>query len=135
VITKKCTVCAKNCLKCNDRDSCEKCRDETIFDSVKKVCPCTEKKILFDGECTPCPKHCTTCTTPTQCTTCSNPYLLVKGECSQPCKKGFLFDESMKTCISCMKNCERCGAFDECEKCVEGFVYDGGRHNCVREEG
>jgi hypothetical protein len=33
-----------------------------------------------------------------------------------------------------MKNCERCGAFDECEKCVEGFVYDGGRHNCVREE-
>jgi len=30
-----------------------------------------------------------------------------------------------------MKNCETCSAFDECEKCIEGFEYDKGIHRCV----
>jgi len=131
-VEKKCMPCLVNCLECQDGNSCDLCRYSSLFNPVEKTCPCPQKEYLIDGACKSCPSNCVSCKGPTECKKCNSPYILKEGMCTQPCKKGYMYDQFMRSCISCINDCDACSTFDTCDKCSEGFYFDKGIHGCIQ---
>ncbi|KAL4462388.1 hypothetical protein ABPG72_009215 [Tetrahymena utriculariae] len=79
---------------------------------------------ILDTQCFKCDQSCLECNGSgnNKCTSCQDTFQLQNGQCIQ-CKlnNGEYYDQGMKNCQPCSKNCLSCSDKDTCTQCVNNF--------------
>ncbi|KAL4480718.1 hypothetical protein ABPG72_014493, partial [Tetrahymena utriculariae] len=121
--------CVPGCLRCSQITSCDTCQSPLYLDnqfqcvsdcpaqfvpdsSSKKCvcrsnstlqnqsCPCNRAYVDLNGDCFPCPKYCSTCTSQTICSACqAGYYLATDGTCVFVCPINFIPDQANTNCV------------------------------------
>jgi len=118
----KCTVCFSG-LKLNANNLCDYqagCEGEKMFYShkFKKCLKCELENCL----------QCDSKTVERECKVCkSGFYLDMKNKiCVKNCPKETYFNAERNHCGECPENCSTCNSNKQCEKCLDGFLFEEG---------
>lgn len=143
-----CQKCVGDCLTCETRFSCTKCKNSAYLThkkECKRECPASHYPDGSDAPegryCIECPGMCSECKSPHFCTQCKTPtFLTAHGTCEPSCQEGYWQEIGREVhsfwglkvggvCKSCPQNCDRCvgSGCIECNK----FNYLSAAGLCV----
>lgn len=130
VIQNKCVKCDITCSECNST-GCIDCKSGFNLENGKCVNDCEQGYSLVDGECVKCTDdNCSICDGKIKCLQCVYPYVLYNNKCVEIefCPDGtFPVNGSCETCVP---DCKKCLANNECEVCespkvlIDGFCVN-----------
>ncbi|CAJ1459744.1 unnamed protein product [Effrenium voratum] len=143
-----CEKCLGDCLTCETRYSCTKCKNSAYLTHKKEClpeCPATHYPDGSDEDegrfCIECLGTCSECSGPYNCTQCKTPtFLTSHASCESSCPEGYYMEVGRDVhnywglkvgglCKSCPENCNRClgSGCMECNK----FTYLDSNGECV----
>ena len=127
----------ENCGKCINSTSCNLCKDGyTFIDENKKICKniseLGEEYIVDETDNTIYRKcnyyidNCTKCSSKNICMECANRYGLILDKSKCIINNDYYYKNSSDNlyypCASSMDNCEKCSAYNNCKKCLNGYI-------------
>ncbi|KAL4454218.1 hypothetical protein ABPG74_012175 [Tetrahymena malaccensis] len=128
----KCVQCIKNCVKCQDQNTCTQCQQGMFFD-------------IFQGKCTNCMDGCNICSDLNTCEQCQVGTVYVNQQCQKICTVKDLnclrCDPTTNECLQCqsgqpvqsngfcpvicnLQNCSRCSSSTQCGECDDDYYLD-----------
>ncbi|KAL4476576.1 hypothetical protein ABPG74_010309 [Tetrahymena malaccensis] len=143
----QCMKCPINCLECNQKLECQKCKDNYLLQQnlcveqcsygyeenkqdkkCEQVIKCPQGSFLDQDskQCKTCSLNCLECLNGSQCVTCQDKFYLVKSnsQCSESCPEKTYVQNQY--CINCPQNCSNCKDSDFCNTCSNSFFkYKG----------
>lgn len=131
----ECHSCtAANCLRCDNSNSCEACKDGYVLSEENgvKVCveECKDGKYSNGTECHPClDERCTGCSTEINCIKCEDGhYVFQQSQCVPVCIDGYI--PVGEVCVKCIDPyCKICTSPNVCITCESPRTLENG--NCV----
>lgn len=116
--TGPCNVCpyayvltaSQTCSQCTNAN-CSRCS----LTNLNTCTSCYEGSYLNNGNCSPCPTGCSTCSNPSNCLSCSSGYTTQVQAIS-----------TSVNCVQCQSPCAQCiGNAQTCTKCATGYSLNG----------
>ncbi|KAL4463539.1 hypothetical protein ABPG72_010881 [Tetrahymena utriculariae] len=97
----KCQQCDGLCTTCTGQSrNCQSCISTAGFYQNKCFSTCPSNVPLnIDGNCTPCPNNCATCSSLDVCQTCVGSNLLFKNQCIASCPVNYQPDSTATKCV------------------------------------
>ena len=139
----------ENCLNCNNKESCEACKADYVVVNSNKLCvlrnDIENKKYYLDPSnnfyylCAQKMKGCITCENGNACLECEPEYYHDEyDKCvhSSLTILKYYLDPITGKYVSCTKieNCEECTSASQCTKCQDGYKFNNGRCEEMKEE-
>ncbi len=116
--TGPCNVCpytyvltaSQSCSQCTN-SNCSRCS----LSNLNTCTSCADGQYLNNGNCSPCPTGCSTCSNANNCLTCASGYTAqIQAIATEV------------SCIQCQSPCALCiGNAQTCTKCASGFTLNG----------
>lgn len=140
-VNRICEPCGSDCTECTQEGSlkkCLKCRAGRYLHegACAELCPSGYYRDTYGGKCGKCNQACAECSGSgsRSCYSCNRElgYVMVaEGTCSLPsCVDGNYYDEELKLCVHCPKECSKCIGPVNCTACVEGYSFDYVKKSC-----
>lgn len=140
-VNRICERCGVGCDECRLDGSfktCTKCKVGRYLHNNEclEVCPSTYYVDIYNGRCAKCNQACFECfgSSNRNCYSCNNLLgfvMIVDNTCSLPsCADGYYFNEELKVCGLCPKECSKCVGAENCTACIEGYTFDYAKKKC-----